>query len=41
MEERVREIYDRFDLRRKFHEAEQADLGDLEELERKVKRKKD
>ncbi|HLF62294.1 MAG TPA: RhuM family protein [Saprospiraceae bacterium] len=41
MEEKVREIYDRYDARRKSHEAEQSDISDLEELEKKVKKQKE
>jgi len=37
MEKKVREIYDRFDTRRKEYEAVQADKHDLEDLEKAIK----
>jgi len=39
MEEKVREIYDLFDKKRKIYEARQADLLDLEDLENQIKQK--
>jgi len=39
MEEKVREIYDLFDKKRKIYEAQQADLLDLEDLENQIKGK--
>lgn len=39
MEEKVREIYRKFDQKRKLYESEQADLKDLEELEKALKKK--
>jgi len=43
MEAKVREIYQRFDKKRKIHEAEQADQEDLAELkllEEKIEKSK-
>ncbi len=40
MEEKVRKIYDEFDLKRKQFEAKKADLEDLKALEEKVKMNK-
>lgn len=40
MERKVREIYERFDKRRKVFEADQADLKEIEELKNKIERKK-
>lgn len=40
MEEKVREIYEDFDLRRKAFEAKIADEEDLKELENLIKNKK-
>ena len=43
MEEKVREIYNRFDSKRKKIEAQQADLADIDELKKlgeQLKRKK-
>ena len=37
MEKKLREIYDRFDTRRKEYEAVQADKHDLEDLEKAIK----
>ena len=39
MEKKVREIYDRFDTKRKEYEAIQADKYDLEDLEKAIKAK--
>lgn len=39
MEEKVREIYDLFDKKRKIYEARQADLQDLEDVENQIKGK--
>ncbi len=39
MEEKVREIYDLFDKKRKIYEARQADLLDLEDIENQIKGK--
>ena len=38
MEQKVREIYDAFDARRKAYEAEMADKQDIEELEDIIKK---
>jgi len=40
MEKKVKQIYERFDTKRKAFEAKQADLQDIEELENKIKKKK-
>jgi hypothetical protein len=40
MEEKVREIYEDFDLRRKAFEVKIADEEDLKELENLIKNKK-
>jgi len=43
MEAKVREIYQRFDKKRKIHEAEQADqedLAELKQLEEKIEKSK-
>uniref|UniRef100_UPI0040486DD6 virulence RhuM family protein n=3 Tax=Roseivirga sp. TaxID=1964215 RepID=UPI0040486DD6 len=39
MEEKVKSIYDNFDQRRKAFEAKEADIKDIEELEKKLKKK--
>jgi len=41
MEQKVREIYESFDKRRKTYEAEKEDKQDIEELEKKIKSRKD
>ena len=38
MEQKVREIYEAFDARRKAYEAEMADKQDIEELEDIIKK---
>ena len=41
MEQKIREIYEAFDNRRKTYEAENADKQDMEEIEKKIKSRKD
>jgi hypothetical protein len=41
MEQKVRAIYEAFDNRRKTYEAENADKQDMEEIEKKIKSRKD
>lgn len=41
MEQKVREIYEAFDNRRKAYEAENADKHDMEEIEKNIKSRKD
>lgn len=40
MEEKVKELYELFDKKRKVFEAQQADLKEIEELENELKKKK-
>ena len=40
MEKKVREIYERFDTKRKEYEALQADRLDLEYLEKEIRKMK-
>ncbi len=41
MEQKVREVYEAFDNRRKTYEAENADKQDMEEIEKRIKSRKD
>jgi hypothetical protein len=41
MEQKVREIYEAFDNRRKTYEAENADKQDMEEIAKRIKSRKD
>ena len=40
MENKVKANYSKFDQKRKAYEAREADLSDLEELEKNIKKKK-